>query len=135
MQYYCVAGYDAALYSAATTYYQQQQAAKTGNSWQYKKGVTQQKKQKAPPKPPQLHYCDVCKISCAGPQVCTNTKTSYSETSECECYFTIPFVSFTTGMYSETPHCEHPGDMNTISLSHSYLLHYYVLCNLSLFTP
>ncbi|KAH7961596.1 hypothetical protein HPB52_010714 [Rhipicephalus sanguineus] len=25
-------------------------------------------KPKPPPKPPQLHYCDVCKISCAGPQ-------------------------------------------------------------------
>ncbi len=23
---------------------------------------------RAPPKPPQLHYCEVCKISCAGPQ-------------------------------------------------------------------
>jgi hypothetical protein len=22
-----------------------------------------------PPKPQTLHYCDVCKISCAGPQV------------------------------------------------------------------
>ena len=66
----CSVGYDAALYSAATTYYQQQQAAKTGNSWQYKKGGTQQKpKQKQPPKQPQLHYCEVCKISCAGPQV------------------------------------------------------------------
>jgi hypothetical protein len=26
-------------------------------------------KPKQPPKPQQLHYCDVCKISCAGPQV------------------------------------------------------------------
>ncbi|XP_070387933.1 zinc finger RNA-binding protein-like isoform X1 [Dermacentor albipictus] len=25
-------------------------------------------KPKPPPKPPQLHYCEVCKISCAGPQ-------------------------------------------------------------------
>ena len=24
---------------------------------------------RAPPKPQQLHYCEVCKISCAGPQV------------------------------------------------------------------
>ncbi|XP_072834141.2 zinc finger RNA-binding protein 2 isoform X2 [Pogona vitticeps] len=25
-------------------------------------------KAKGPPKPPQLHYCEICKISCAGPQ-------------------------------------------------------------------
>ncbi|XP_023932605.1 zinc finger RNA-binding protein-like, partial [Lingula anatina] len=64
------AGYDAALYSAATNYYQQQQAAKTGTTY-YKKGPTttfQKKDKKVPPKQPQLHYCDVCKISCAGPQ-------------------------------------------------------------------
>ena len=58
------AGYDAALYSAATSYYQQQQAAKV------KVGV--KTKTKMPPKQPQLHYCDVCKISCAGPQVISN---------------------------------------------------------------
>lgn len=29
---------------------------------------TKTQKPKAPPKPQQLHYCDVCKISCAGPQ-------------------------------------------------------------------
>ncbi len=66
-------GYDAALYSAATTYYQQQQQTKTGTTWQYKgKGATTmlKTKTKQPPKPPQLHYCEVCKISCAGPQVC-----------------------------------------------------------------
>ena len=64
-------GYDAALYSAATTYYQQQQAVKTGNTWTagYEKTNAQMPKQKAPPKQPQLHYCDVCKISCDGPQV------------------------------------------------------------------
>ena len=48
-------------------------AVKTaGNTWQtFKKpGTVQGKSQKpkAPPKPQQLHYCDVCKISCAGPQ-------------------------------------------------------------------
>lgn len=66
-----VTGYDAALYSAATSYYQQQQqAAKTTNTWQVKKaGQTGKAKPKIPPKQPQLHYCDVCKISCAGPQV------------------------------------------------------------------
>lgn len=64
-------GYDAALYSAATTYYQQQQAAKSGTTWQYKKtatGASLKPKAKPPPKAPQLHYCDVCKISCAGSQ-------------------------------------------------------------------
>ncbi|KAK3579917.1 hypothetical protein CHS0354_012458 [Potamilus streckersoni] len=65
-------GYDAALYSAATSYYQQQQAAKvtthTG-TWNKKPGIISKNgKPKMPPKQPQLHYCDVCKISCAGPQ-------------------------------------------------------------------
>ncbi|XP_029643380.1 zinc finger RNA-binding protein [Octopus sinensis] len=66
-------GYDAALYSAATSYYQQQQQqqAKTTTNWAFKKQATfgqKMQKQKPPPKQPQLHYCDVCKISCAGPQ-------------------------------------------------------------------
>ncbi|KAK3870153.1 hypothetical protein Pcinc_024583 [Petrolisthes cinctipes] len=48
-------------------------AVKTpGNTWQTfkKQGTVPNKTQKpkAPPKPQQLHYCDVCKISCAGPQ-------------------------------------------------------------------
>ncbi|XP_063816607.1 zinc finger RNA-binding protein isoform X2 [Pseudophryne corroboree] len=77
-------GYEAAVYSAASSYYQQQQqqqkqaaaaaaaaatAAWTGTS--FTKKVPFQNKQlkpKQPPKPPQIHYCDVCKISCAGPQ-------------------------------------------------------------------
>jgi len=70
-QSYTASGYDAALYSAATTYYQQQQAAKAGTTWQYKKNVvgsTFKPKPKIQPKQQQLHYCDVCKISCAGPQ-------------------------------------------------------------------
>lgn len=79
-------GYEAAVYSAASSYYQQQQqqqqkqaaaaaavaasAAWTGSN--FTKKTTFQNKQlkpKQPPKPPQIHYCDVCKISCAGPQV------------------------------------------------------------------
>ncbi|CAH1971369.1 unnamed protein product [Acanthoscelides obtectus] len=85
-------GYDAALYSAATMYVAQQ-AGQTGaaaaaaaaqggaaiaqqkvqgggGGWQgYKKGIgAKNLRAKAPPKPQQLHYCDVCKISCAGPQ-------------------------------------------------------------------
>lgn len=70
------------MYSAASSYYQQQQqqkqavaavaatAAWSGNT--YPKKPTFQSKQlrpKQPPKPTQIHYCDVCKISCAGPQV------------------------------------------------------------------
>ncbi|XP_070209164.1 zinc finger RNA-binding protein-like isoform X3 [Littorina saxatilis] len=62
--------YDAAVYSAASSYYQQQQAAKAIGTWAAKKPGTQpfKAKPKGPPKTPQLHYCDVCKISCAGPQ-------------------------------------------------------------------
>ncbi|KAK1792037.1 hypothetical protein P4O66_001815 [Electrophorus voltai] len=77
-------GYEAAVYSAASSYYQQQQqqqqqkqavaaaaatAAWTGSTFT-KKTPFQNKtlKPKQPPKPPQIHYCDVCKISCAGPQ-------------------------------------------------------------------
>ncbi|XP_074185321.1 zinc finger RNA-binding protein [Rhinolophus sinicus] len=78
-------GYEAAVYSAASSYYQQQQqqqkqaaaaaaaaaatAAWTGTTFT-KKAPFQNKqlKPKQPPKPPQIHYCDVCKISCAGPQ-------------------------------------------------------------------
>ncbi|XP_059479658.1 zinc finger RNA-binding protein isoform X2 [Neocloeon triangulifer] len=72
-------GYDTALYNAATMYVQQQSQAQvkpqTGvaNTWQFKKGnlggqACKLNKPKQPPKPQQLHYCDVCKISCAGPQ-------------------------------------------------------------------
>lgn len=65
-------GYDAALYSAATSYYSQQQHGKPATSnWMLKKtgaGGNQYKPKPKGIKPPQLHYCDVCKISCAGPQ-------------------------------------------------------------------
>uniref|UniRef100_A0A4W3GLB7 Zinc finger RNA-binding protein n=1 Tax=Callorhinchus milii TaxID=7868 RepID=A0A4W3GLB7_CALMI len=77
-------GYEAAVYSAATSYYQQQPKppattwtsagtgtnSNTGNTGFVKKPAFQSKQQKPkpPPKQPQLHYCDVCKISCAGPQ-------------------------------------------------------------------
>ncbi|XP_062888323.1 zinc finger RNA-binding protein-like isoform X3 [Mobula hypostoma] len=78
-------GYEAAVYPAATSYYQQPQkppattwtstgtgtgnSANTGSTF-IKKPAFQNKQQKPkpPPKQPQLHYCDVCKISCAGPQ-------------------------------------------------------------------
>uniref|UniRef100_A0A8C9VJY2 Zinc finger RNA-binding protein n=1 Tax=Scleropages formosus TaxID=113540 RepID=A0A8C9VJY2_SCLFO len=67
-------GYEAAVYSA-----QQQQkqavaavtatAAWTGSTFAKKTPFpSKQLKPKQPPKPPQIHYCDVCKISCAGPQ-------------------------------------------------------------------
>lgn len=66
--------YDTALYSAASVYMQAQQAkgnpvpTKTTN-WQQKKG-TPFKRQKPTNtnKVQQVHYCDVCRISCAGPQ-------------------------------------------------------------------
>uniref|UniRef100_A0A8D0B4M2 Zinc finger RNA-binding protein n=1 Tax=Sander lucioperca TaxID=283035 RepID=A0A8D0B4M2_SANLU len=75
-------GYEAAVYSAASNYYQQQQqqqkqavaavaatAAWTGNTFTKKPPFqNKQLRPKQPPKPPQIHYCDVCKISCAGPQ-------------------------------------------------------------------
>uniref|UniRef100_A0A3P8VYM2 Zinc finger RNA-binding protein n=1 Tax=Cynoglossus semilaevis TaxID=244447 RepID=A0A3P8VYM2_CYNSE len=69
-------GYEAAVYSAASSYYQQQQqkqaaatAAWTGNTLTKKPQFqSKQIRLKQPPKPPQIHYCDVCKISCAGPQ-------------------------------------------------------------------
>lgn len=73
------------MYSAASSYYQQQQqqkqaaaaavaaaatAAWTGTTFTKKAPFqNKQPKPKQPPKPPQIHYCDVCKISCAGPQV------------------------------------------------------------------
>ncbi|XP_032372805.1 zinc finger RNA-binding protein isoform X2 [Etheostoma spectabile] len=78
-------GYEAAVYSAASNYYHQQQqqqqqqkqavaavaatAAWTGNTFTKKPPFqNKQLRPKQPPKPPQIHYCDVCKISCAGPQ-------------------------------------------------------------------
>lgn len=40
------------------------------NNWMsFKKGPIRMARPKLPPKPQQLHYCEVCKISCAGPQV------------------------------------------------------------------
>ncbi|XP_066589951.1 zinc finger RNA-binding protein isoform X3 [Prorops nasuta] len=74
-------GYDAALYSAASMYVAQQSAnsnstnQKTGGWQGYGRkgfgasgGGMKAMRPKQPPKPQQLHYCDVCKISCAGPQ-------------------------------------------------------------------
>lgn len=69
--------YDNALYSA--TVYMAQQTNKTpGNpnqqqqqpGWQQKKGNTFKQRTKPPNanKVQQVHYCDVCRISCAGPQ-------------------------------------------------------------------
>ncbi|KAM6232398.1 zinc finger RNA-binding protein-like isoform 2-T2 [Porphyrio hochstetteri] len=75
-------GYEAAVYSAASSYYHQQQqkqaaaaaaaaatAAWTGTTFSKRAPLqNKQLKPKQPPKTPQIHYCDVCKISCAGPQ-------------------------------------------------------------------
>ncbi|KAL5282244.1 ZFR family protein [Megaselia abdita] len=63
--------YDAALYSAASMYVaQQQQAQQKCPAWQQfpKKGQKGGLRPKTTPRPQQLHYCEVCKISCAGPQ-------------------------------------------------------------------
>ena len=70
--------YEAAVYNAAAAFVQQQHHQQTPQrqGWKNKIGAGQQKQQmmkpKPPPKQPQLHYCDVCKISCAGPQVSIN---------------------------------------------------------------
>lgn len=40
----------------------------TNNWMSFKKGPIRMARPKLPPKPQQLHYCEVCKISCAGPQ-------------------------------------------------------------------
>ncbi|KAI5643942.1 zinc finger RNA-binding protein [Phthorimaea operculella] len=68
--------YDTALYNAATMYVaQQNKTGGGGGGWKnYNKsgvgagGGGQQRRPKPPPKAQQLHYCDVCRISCAGPQ-------------------------------------------------------------------
>ena len=86
-------GLDAALYSAASTYYQQKMASvsssvvssaaaapsavppasvtSSSSLWQARRPYQYQQRQRPrlPSRAPQLHYCDVCKISCAGPQV------------------------------------------------------------------
>ncbi|XP_035447047.1 zinc finger RNA-binding protein isoform X4 [Spodoptera frugiperda] len=64
--------YDTALYNAATMYVAQQNKTGGGTGWKnYNKtgvGAGQARRPKPPPKAQQLHYCDVCRISCAGPQ-------------------------------------------------------------------
>ncbi|XP_039758213.1 zinc finger RNA-binding protein isoform X3 [Pararge aegeria] len=65
--------YDTALYNAASMYVAQQNKTGGGGSgWKnYNKtgvGATPQRRPKPQPKAQQLHYCDVCRISCAGPQ-------------------------------------------------------------------
>ncbi|XP_068622409.1 zinc finger RNA-binding protein isoform X2 [Battus philenor] len=60
------------LYNATTMYVAQQTKTGGGGGWKnYNKsgvGAGQQRRAKPPPKAQQLHYCDVCRISCAGPQ-------------------------------------------------------------------
>ncbi|XP_032514500.1 zinc finger RNA-binding protein isoform X2 [Danaus plexippus] len=64
--------YDTALYNAATMYVAQQNKTGGGGGWKNYKaggaGAGQARRPKPPPKAQQLHYCDVCRISCAGPQ-------------------------------------------------------------------
>nr|CAG4651682.1 EOG090X037N [Triops cancriformis] len=69
-------GYEAALYNAATSYLEQQrqgqEPAKNGAGYGKRGGgrggARYFNRERGPPKAQQLHYCDVCKISCAGPQ-------------------------------------------------------------------
>lgn len=67
--------YDAVVFSAASNYYQQQQRPQIQGMGGIKAKINGQgqkvpmRPQKAPPKPSQLHYCEICKISCAGPLV------------------------------------------------------------------
>uniref|UniRef100_A0A8C5BLL1 Zinc finger RNA binding protein 2 n=1 Tax=Gadus morhua TaxID=8049 RepID=A0A8C5BLL1_GADMO len=71
--------YDSTGYTSTATpsYYQPPQQTLSHNmvtapaANAYKKPMFHQnklQKPKGPPKQPQLHYCDICKISCAGPQ-------------------------------------------------------------------
>jgi zinc finger RNA-binding protein len=69
-------GYDAAVYNAASSYFQQQTQPrqKWGNNKNNSNNNNQsnksnQPRQRNPPRQQQVHYCEVCKISCAGPQV------------------------------------------------------------------
>jgi hypothetical protein len=65
--------YDAAVYNAVTAYAQGSVGPRGGGGnggMGFKKGLKGGVKSARPmPKPQTLHYCDVCKISCAGPQV------------------------------------------------------------------
>ncbi|XP_069360439.1 zinc finger RNA-binding protein isoform X7 [Maniola hyperantus] len=59
------------LYNAATMYVAQQKTGGGGGWKNYNKsgvGAVQARRPKPQPKAQQLHYCDVCRISCAGPQ-------------------------------------------------------------------
>jgi len=67
-------GYGNNTFSAGSGPYGQSGGAAKTNTWSVKKGGPgtgnnrTHYKSKMPPRPQQLHYCDVCKISCAGPQ-------------------------------------------------------------------
>lgn len=82
--------YEAAVYNAAAAFVQQQhhQQAPQRQGWKNKIGAGQQKqpmmKPKPPPKQPQLHYCDVCKISCAGPQVSGKKYSKFRNSYPCK---------------------------------------------------
>jgi len=68
--------YDAAVYNAVSQYAQGSTSSRGGGGGGmsgFKKGVKGLKGPGRPmPKPQTLHYCDVCKISCAGPQVASH---------------------------------------------------------------
>jgi len=62
--------YDAAVYNAVSAY-AQGGVSRGGGGMGFRKGAKGLKGAgpRPMPKPQTLHYCDVCKISCAGPQV------------------------------------------------------------------
>uniref|UniRef100_A0AAY4DCZ0 Zinc finger RNA-binding protein n=1 Tax=Denticeps clupeoides TaxID=299321 RepID=A0AAY4DCZ0_9TELE len=69
--------YDSSGYTSLTSFYQptpQPPKQLTNSSWTNAGSnmpafhQIKVQKPKGPPKQPQLHYCDICKISCAGPQ-------------------------------------------------------------------
>ena len=70
--------YEKVVYNAATSFLTQQ-AQSTKPTWQKSEkptfklsgqgGKSWNNRNTGPPKVQQLHYCEVCKISCAGPQV------------------------------------------------------------------
>ena len=76
---YHTQAYESVVYNAAQAYVHQQHQHQPARNqgWKNNKpgglgggaGPRGQMKPKPPPKQPQIHYCDVCKISCAGPQV------------------------------------------------------------------
>lgn len=109
--------YDAALFNAAATMYMNQNpraSGKTGGAnfgssagataaatnFKQRPGFRNAKfRSMRPPKPQQLHYCDACKISCAGPSVRFSTSRDYGNytakvSSRCCSRSRVPYLRF-----------------------------------------